>query len=73
MMRTFTAVLEQGEDLSWSAYTLSPALVMGTGATKDAALEDLRVAMGLWLEHMKESNQPVLPSTTELVNFEVAA
>jgi predicted RNase H-like HicB family nuclease len=72
-MATFTAVLEQGEDRSWSAYTLSPSLVIGTGASKAAALADLRVAMTFWLAHMKESGQPIVPSTTELVNFEVAA
>jgi predicted RNase H-like HicB family nuclease len=73
MMATFTAVLEQGEDGSWSAYTLSPSLVVGTGATKEAAVADLRSAMEFWLEFMRESGQPVAATTTELVSFEVAA
>jgi predicted RNase H-like HicB family nuclease len=72
LMATFTA-MEQGDDGSWSAYTLSPSLVIGTGETKDAALADLRTAMAFWLEFMKETGQPVSPTTTELVSFEVAA
>ena len=73
MMAQFTAVLEQGEDNSWSAYTLNPSLVIGTGDTKAAALADLQVAMGFWLEYMKETGQKVSPTTTEVVTFEVAA
>jgi predicted RNase H-like HicB family nuclease len=72
-MAQFTAVLEQGDDKSWSAYTLSPSLVIGTGETKEAALADLRTAMAFWLEFMKETGQPVSATTTELVSFEVAA
>jgi predicted RNase H-like HicB family nuclease len=72
-MATFTAVLEQGEDLSWSAYTLNPSLVIGVGSSKDEALADLRVAMTFWLEFMKETGQTVPMSNTEVVKFEVAA
>lgn len=72
-MAQFTAVLEQGEDKTWSAYTLSPSLVIGTGDSKEAALADLQSAMAFWLEFMKDTGQEVPPSTTELVSFEVAA
>ena len=72
-MAQFTAVLEQGDDKSWSAYTLSPSLVIGTGETKEAAHADLRTAMEFWLEFMKETGQPASPTTTQLVSFEVAA
>ena len=34
-MATYTAILEEGDDGSWSAYTLSPSLIVGTGTTKD--------------------------------------
>ncbi len=72
-MATFTAVVEQGEDRSWSAYTLTPSLVTGTGASREAALADLRIAMALWLEYMKETGQTVPAISAELVTFEVAA
>jgi len=72
-MATYTAVLEQGDDGSWSAYTLSPSLIIGTGTTKDAALEDLRAAVAFWLEYMKDTGQPIPVVSTELVSIEVAA
>jgi predicted RNase H-like HicB family nuclease len=72
-MATYTAVLEQGDDGSWSAYTLSPSLIIGTGTTKDAALADLRSAVAFWLEYMKDTGQPVPVVSTELVSIEVAA
>lgn len=73
MMAQFTAVLEQGDDSTWSAYTLSPSLVIGTGQTKSEALADLQVAMAFWLEFMKETGQTIPVPSTELVTFEVAA
>ncbi len=72
-MAKFTAVLEQGEDASWSAYTLNPSLVIGTGPTKEEALADLRTAMALWLTHMRETGQHFASPALELVTFEVAA
>jgi len=73
VMPTYTAVLEQGDDGSWSAYTLSPSLIIGTGATREAALADLRSAVTFWLEYMKETGQPVPVVSTELVSIEVPA
>lgn len=72
-MAQFTAVLEQGEDKTWSAYTLNPSLVIGAGETKEAALADRKAAMGFWLEFMKETGQKVSRTTPEVVTFEVAA
>ena len=73
-MAKFTAILEQADDGSWSAYTLTPSLVVGSGETRDAlALEDLRGAMIFWLDYMKDTGQPVPAVSTELVSFEVAA
>ncbi len=72
-MAKFTAVVEQGEDGSWSAYTLTPSLVTGTGASKDDALADLRIATALWLNFMKETGQAIPDVSAELVTFEVAA
>ena len=72
-MAKFTAVLESAEDGTWSAYTLAPSLVIGSGNSRDAALDDLRLAMTLWLDHMKQTGQPIPPTSSELVSFEVAA
>ena len=52
-MAKFTALLEQADDGTWSAHTLSPETVAGTGATREAALTDLRTDMSFWLEYMK--------------------
>lgn len=72
-MATYTAVLEQGDDGSWSAYTLSPSLIIGTGTSKDEALTDLRTAVAFWLDYMRETGQVVPVVSTELVSIEVAA
>ncbi len=72
-MAKFTAILEQAEDGTWSAHTLSPEIVAGTGETREAALGDLRAAMSFWLDYMKDTGQTVRPQTTEIVTFEVAA
>ena len=72
-MAKFTAILEQADDGSWSAYTLTPSLVIGCGESKDAALEDLRGAMAFWLSYMKETGQAIPAVSAELVSFEVAA
>jgi predicted RNase H-like HicB family nuclease len=46
---------------------------VGTGATKDTALADLRVAVSFWLDYMRETGQPVPRVSTEVVSIEVAA
>ena len=72
-MAKLIAIIEQAEDGSWSAYTLAPSFVTGTGASREAALADLRFAMTFWLDFMKETGQIVPAVTAELVTFEVAA
>ena len=72
-MATFTAIVERGDDRSWSVYTLSPSRTAGTGETKEAAVSDLRSAMSFWLEFMKDSGQTLPVETTEIIPFEVAA
>jgi predicted RNase H-like HicB family nuclease len=72
-MAKFTAVLEQGDDGSWSAYTLTPTVASGVGDTKESALEDLKAGMALWLDYMKELGQPVPSSNIDVVAFEVVA
>ena len=64
---------DSGDDGSWSAYPLSPSLIVGTGATRGEALADLRVAVSFWLDYMKDTGQPVPRVSTEVVSIEVAA
>jgi predicted RNase H-like HicB family nuclease len=73
VMAKFTAIVEQAEDGSWSAYTVSPTIATGTGTTKDAALADLKAGMAFWLEYMKDTAQQVPEGSVEVVSFEVAA
>jgi predicted RNase H-like HicB family nuclease len=73
MTTKFTAILEQADDATWSAYSLTPSLVIGTGQTRDEALSDLRTAIAFWMEFMKETGQPIPAPNTELVTVEVAA
>jgi predicted RNase H-like HicB family nuclease len=73
VMAKFTAIVEQAEDGSWSAYTVSPTIATGTGATKEAALADLKTGMAFWLEYMKDTAQQVPAGSAEVVSFEVAA
>jgi hypothetical protein len=39
-MANFTVTLEQEEDGSWGAYSVSPSVVAGQGDTQDPAIED---------------------------------
>ncbi len=73
MMAKFTAILERAEDGSWSAYMVTPSLVVGCVESKEAALEDLRGAMAFWLSYMKDTGQAIPVVSAELVSFEVAA
>jgi len=73
MTTKFAAILEQAGDSTWSAYSLTPSLVTGTGPTREAALADLRTAISFWLDFMKETGQPIPSPQTELVTVEVAA
>lgn len=72
-MAKYTAVLEQGDDGSWSAYTLAPTVAIGVGDSKQSALEDLQSGMTLWLDHMKQTGQTVSVPTMEVVSIEIAA
>ena len=72
-MPRYAVIVEQAEDTTWSAYSVTPAAVAGTGATRDEALEDFRVAMTYWLEHLKETGQAVPSGGPEVVSLEVAA
>ncbi len=72
-MAKFTATLEQAGDGSWTAAVIGEHSVLGTGATRDAALVDLRKGIVGLIEYLKSKGKPLPQSSIELVNIEVAA
>jgi predicted RNase H-like HicB family nuclease len=71
-MAKFTAVVEQAEDGTWTAYTVGPTAASGTGLTREEALLDLERGMAFWLGHLRETGQAIPQSSAELVTFEAA-
>jgi predicted RNase H-like HicB family nuclease len=69
----YPVAVEHAEDGSWSAYTLSPTVITGTGVSRDAALEDLESAAKFWMLHMKETGQAVPEIGVEVTSIEIAA
>lgn len=73
-MAKFFATVEQAEDGSWTAAILGEKdLVLGDGATKDEALEDLRNGLAGLIEYLKARGEPLPQSSIEIVTVEVAA
>ena len=72
-MAKFAAMVEQASDGSWSACVVGEHTVLGTGATREEAIEDLRRGIIGLIEYLKETGQSVPVMTTEVVSIEVAA
>jgi predicted RNase H-like HicB family nuclease len=70
-MTAYTAICERAPDGNWSACTRTPIAAMGTGPTMEDALEDLKSAMTLWLEHVKELGQEIPTNSLEAVSVEM--
>jgi predicted RNase H-like HicB family nuclease len=51
----FTAIVEQAQDGSWSACVVGEHTVLGTGATKEEALSDLRRGIAGLIEYLRET------------------
>jgi predicted RNase H-like HicB family nuclease len=65
----FTATVEQAEDGNWTAAIIGEHTILGAGATKDEALENLRQGIIGELAYGE-----LLPqSSVELISIEVAA
>lgn len=69
----YPVAVEQSEDGSWCAYTLSPTVMTGLGDSREAALADLESAARFWMLHMKETGQPLPEVGVEVTSIEVAA
>ena len=72
-MARFTATVEQAGDGTWTAAMIGEHTVLGTGATKDEALDDLRKGVSGLIEHLKMKGIDLQPSSVEIVSIEVAA
>jgi predicted RNase H-like HicB family nuclease len=72
-MARFTATVEQAGDGTWTAAMIGEHTVLGTGATKDEALDDLRKGVSGLIEHLKANGMVLQPSSVEIVSIEVAA
>jgi predicted RNase H-like HicB family nuclease len=72
-MVKLTAMVEQAGDGSWTAAVVGEHSVLGTGATKDEALADLRRGVAGLIEYLKAQGEALPQSAIELVNIEVAA
>jgi predicted RNase H-like HicB family nuclease len=72
-MAQYTAVLEQADDGSWSAYALTPTVAIGVGDSKLSALEYLQSGLTLWLDHRKQTGQTVPVPTAQYVSLEIVA
>jgi predicted RNase H-like HicB family nuclease len=73
MTLKYPVAMEQAEDGSWSAYTLSPTVMTGLGDSKEAALADLDAAAKFWVSHVKETGQTIPVAGVEVTSIEVAA
>ncbi|MGH9606249.1 MAG: type II toxin-antitoxin system HicB family antitoxin [Terracidiphilus sp.] len=73
-MARFAATVEQSGDGSWTAALFGENdTVLGTGATKDEALDDLRGGLAGLIGYLKAKGEPLPQSSVEVVSIEVAA
>jgi len=69
----YPVAVEQSQDGSWCAYTLSPTVITGLGDSREAALADMESAAKFWMLHMQETGQVVPDVGVEVMSIEVAA
>jgi predicted RNase H-like HicB family nuclease len=72
-MAKFTAMVEQADDGTWTAAVVGENSVLGTGDTREDAIEDLRRGLTGLIEYLKAKNEPLPQSSIEVISIEVAA
>jgi predicted RNase H-like HicB family nuclease len=73
-MPKFTATVEQAGDGNWTAALIGDHMILGAGATKEEAIENLREGLIGEIAYLKLKGEPPLPEyAIELVSIEVAA
>jgi predicted RNase H-like HicB family nuclease len=69
-----TARLERAGDGSWTASMMEgDAIVLGTGESREAALNDLRGGLELLVESLKAEGKTLPQASSEYVVLEIAA
>lgn len=72
-MAKYAATIEQAGDGSWTAAFLDGEnSVVGSGATRDEALEDLRSGLTGLIEYLKANGRPLPTPSAEIVTIELA-
>ena len=59
MLLKFTATVEQAGEGSWTAAIIGEHTVLGTGATREEALSDLRRGVVTLIEFLKQQGEPL--------------
>lgn len=73
-MAKFTATVEQAGDGTWTAALFGEKdMVLGTGDTREEAIEDLRKGLTGLIEYRKGKGEPLPYSSIELISIEVVA
>ena len=72
-MVKLTATVERAGDGTWTAAVIGEHTVLGTGATREEALSDLRSGVSALIDYLKSEGKPLPQSSIELVSIEVAA
>ena len=75
MNSNFLVIYERGEDGTISAWApeLQPGAVISTGKDYDEARTMISQAIALYLEEMRNSGQPIAPSSVRYEVVEVAS
>ena len=68
-----TAMVEQAGDGTWTAAVIGEHSVLGTGETRENAVEDLRRGVTGLIEYLKSKGETLPQPSVELVNIEIAA
>ena len=71
-MAKFTATVEQAGDGTWTAAIIGEHTILGAGASREAALENLREGLVGEIAYLKSKGDPMPQSSIELVSIEVA-
>ena len=65
MIAKFTAMVEQAGDGTWTAAIVGEHSVLGTGASREEALEDLRKGVTGLAEYLKRKGEAIPKSSIE--------
>jgi predicted RNase H-like HicB family nuclease len=72
-MTKFIAAVEQAQDGSWTAAVIGEHTVLGTGISKEDALDNLRDGVQGLMEYLAAKGLPLPNEHVEFVELEVAA